>query len=235
MQRLLLVLLGASLLAFSAFVAVKVPFLAYGMPNKLPGAEAIAQWRGWVFGAHIVSGQIAVVCLIGATLGARAGLLSVALYLALGFGGLPVFAHGGGMAYIAQPTVGYLLGFLPAAVVVGIWGNSHRFDPTWLGMIAGLLVVKAVGGFVELITTGHLFHLGAWWQIIALQILAFLPGEVALLTCLAVALTAWRRTQLAIDSWRLTRRAKRRPLFAGHHEDDEAWEDEGGPALPMTT
>lgn len=233
MQRLLLVLLGASLLAFSAFVAVKVPFLAYGMPSKLPGAEAIAQWRGWVFGAHIVSGQIAVVCLIGATLGARAGFLAVALYLALGFGGLPVFAHGGGPAYLGQPTVGYLLGFLPAAIWVGLWSNSPRLDPTCFGMVGGLLVVKAVGGFVELIMTGHLFHLGAWWQIIALQVLAFLPGELALLTCLAVALTLWRRTRILVDGWRLARRARRRPLFTqGPDDEEEGWEDEGPVALP---
>lgn len=232
MQRLLLILLGASLLAFSAFVAVKVPFLAYGMPTKLPGAEAIAQWRGWVFGAHIVSGQIAVVCALGATLGARSGLLAVSLYLALGFGGLPVFAHGGGLGYLTQPTVGYLLAFLPAAAWVGWCAERPRFDPLWLGMVGGLLTVKACGGFMELILTGRLFQAAAWWQILVQQVLAFLPGELALLTCLALLWQGLRRARAWLDAWRLDRRARRRPLFTeGPEEEGEAWEDEGQGAL----
>ncbi|MFP4010576.1 MAG: biotin transporter BioY [Spirochaetaceae bacterium] len=43
---------------------------------------------------------------------------SVALYLALGAVGLPVFAAArGGLAHFAGPTGGYLIGFLPAVAV----------------------------------------------------------------------------------------------------------------------
>ncbi len=41
-------------------------------------------------------------------------LLSVALYIALGFAGLPVFSQGGGLSYVMVPSFGYILGFLPA-------------------------------------------------------------------------------------------------------------------------
>lgn len=45
--------------------------------------------------------------------------LSVALYLAIGLIGFPVFTKGGGPGYLLQPTFGYLIGFLFASLVVG--------------------------------------------------------------------------------------------------------------------
>lgn len=44
---------------------------------------------------------------------------AVATYILLGLSGVPVFAFGGGLAYILSPTFGYLLGFLVAAFVAG--------------------------------------------------------------------------------------------------------------------
>lgn len=49
----------------------------------------------------------------------RYGILSVAAYLLLGLCGLPVFAGGGGISYVLNPTFGYLLGFLLSAAVTG--------------------------------------------------------------------------------------------------------------------
>src|SRR5512138_1804581 len=61
--------------------------------------------------------QTAMVLLAGAFLGARAGMLAMLLYLAMGLAGLPVFAGGGGPAYVLAPSFGYLVGFLPGAWV----------------------------------------------------------------------------------------------------------------------
>ncbi len=64
--------------------------------------------------------QTFVVVALGMLLGARAGVAAVALYLAQGAMGLPVFAGPvGGLAYMAGPTGGFLLGFLIAAFVAG--------------------------------------------------------------------------------------------------------------------
>ncbi|MFC7472931.1 biotin transporter BioY [Dankookia sp. GCM10030260] len=64
--------------------------------------------------------QSLAVLLLGALGGAPAGVAAVALYLAEGALGLPVFAGGtGGPAVLAGPTAGYLLGFLPAAWIAG--------------------------------------------------------------------------------------------------------------------
>ena len=61
------------------------------------------------------------VYLVAAALGPRKGFLAILTYLAEGFSGLPVFAQGTlpGLAALAGPTGGYLLGFLPAVALSG--------------------------------------------------------------------------------------------------------------------
>ncbi len=60
------------------------------------------------------------VLLAGAVLGATRGFLAVALYVVVGLAGLPIFSGGaGGVGVLAGPSVGYLLGFAPAAFLCG--------------------------------------------------------------------------------------------------------------------
>jgi biotin transport system substrate-specific component len=75
--------------------------------------------------------QTMVVLLIGAGAGPRAGFVTVAGYLAIGALGFPVFAgspeRGIGLAYMAGPTGGYLVGFLAGCWIAGLakdWGRS---------------------------------------------------------------------------------------------------------------
>ena len=63
--------------------------------------------------------QTFFVILSGMLLGSRLGAMSQMVYLAIGLVGVPVFARGGGVGYVLQPTFGYLIGFIPAAYVVG--------------------------------------------------------------------------------------------------------------------
>ncbi|MGH7539390.1 MAG: biotin transporter BioY, partial [Gemmatimonadota bacterium] len=55
--------------------------------------------------------QVVAVLLAGVLLGPRLGAASQAAYLAAGASGLPIFAAGGGVAYLLGPTGGYLLAF----------------------------------------------------------------------------------------------------------------------------
>ncbi|HBP38570.1 MAG TPA: biotin transporter BioY [Clostridiales bacterium] len=63
--------------------------------------------------------QLAVSLLAGILLGAGRAMLSQGLYILIGLLGLPVFAAGGGPAYVLQPTFGYLPGMMLAAGLVG--------------------------------------------------------------------------------------------------------------------
>lgn len=64
--------------------------------------------------------QVAMVLLAGGLLGSRMGAASQAGYLLIGASGLPVFAVGkGGLAALAGPTAGYLVGFIAGAFVFG--------------------------------------------------------------------------------------------------------------------
>ncbi|MFQ7171426.1 MAG: biotin transporter BioY [Thomasclavelia ramosa] len=47
--------------------------------------------------------------LAGILLGSKLGALAVLLYVVIGLLGLPIFAAGGGLAYIVRPSFGYLI------------------------------------------------------------------------------------------------------------------------------
>jgi biotin transport system substrate-specific component len=90
--------------------------------------------------------QPVAVLLSGLLLGARAGVAAQVVYLAAGAAGLPVFAAGGGAAYLLGPTGGYLLAFPLAAgaagAIAGRRGGSLRVV---LAGVAGLVVLHAGG------------------------------------------------------------------------------------------
>lgn len=89
---------------------------------------------------------------LGAALGWRLGMATVALYLLEGALGLPVFTgtpeKGLGLAYMAGPTGGYLIGFVFAAGVTG-WLAERGFDRNVvtmvLAMTAGTIVLYGFG------------------------------------------------------------------------------------------
>ena len=74
-------------------------------------------------------------------------MASVLLYLFLGAIGLPVFTAGGGIAYFAGPTGGYLLGYFVAVIVVNLVSNGRRETPIrdLLAVIAGTITIYAIG------------------------------------------------------------------------------------------
>ena len=54
--------------------------------------------------------QFLFVLLAGFLLGAKKGAICVGIYLAVGLSGIPVFAAGGGPAYLIRPTFGFFAG-----------------------------------------------------------------------------------------------------------------------------
>jgi biotin transport system substrate-specific component len=91
-----------------------------------------------------ITGQTFAILLAGATLGLRAGAASQLLYLAMGIVGVPFFAGGSsGWEVVTGPTVGYLVGFIAAAAVVGRLAE-RRQDRRVVSAIPAFLAGSAV-------------------------------------------------------------------------------------------
>jgi biotin transport system substrate-specific component len=145
--------------------------------------------------------QTFVVLAMGMAFGWRLAAATVALYLAQGALGLPVFAgtpeRGIGIAYLAGPTGGYLLGYLPAAALCG-WlaerGWDRRIMTTALAMLAGNAVIYTFG----LLWLGSV--IGWDKPVIQLGLVPFIPGDLLKLALAAAALPlAWRLAGRAPD------------------------------------
>lgn len=101
--------------------------------------------------------QPMLVVLAGLMLGPRLGALSVALWLAAGAAGLPVFTPGGlpGIARLLGPTGGYILAYPAAAFVAGYVASLRAGLALRLaGALAGMVLLH-IGGLAQLaILTG---------------------------------------------------------------------------------
>jgi biotin transporter BioY len=95
-----------------------------------------------------VTGQTFAVLMVGALLGARRGCVCVLAYIMEGVVGLPVFATGAGSAVLRGLTGGYIVGFVPAAYIVGLLaekGWDRRIGTTVMAMGLGNIVIYAFG------------------------------------------------------------------------------------------
>ena len=124
--NIILALFGTLLLALSA--KIQVPF--WPVPMTM---------------------QTFVIFLIGLTYGVRLSFATVALYLFEGAAGLPVFASGGGIAYLTGPTAGYLYGMLFASVVISYLANlgfSKTYFKALISLIIGSIIIFSFGIFI---------------------------------------------------------------------------------------
>lgn len=144
-----------------------------------------------------ITGQTFAVLLCGATLGARRGAASQALYWLLGMAGLPFYTEAsGGWDAATGATGGYLVGFIIAAAVVGHLaerGHDRRVLTAVLAMVAGTVVIYVLGAiWLAYAVDVPLYATGAT-DALDLGVTPFLLGD-ALKIGLAGGLTplAWR-------------------------------------------
>lgn len=122
--------------------------------------------------------------LAGLLLGAKRGALAVGIYILLGLAGLPVFAQGGGIGYVFQPSFGYLIGFAAGAFVTGrIAGQKNRpgYPRLLAANFAGLGIVYLAGmAYYYVMSNVYLNSpLGLWPLFLYCFILA-VPGDILL-------------------------------------------------------
>lgn len=161
---LVLCALFAALTAVGAFIQIPLPHLDY------------------------FTLQFLFVILSGMTLGPKLGAASIAVYVLLGLAGVPIFAAGGGIAYVLRPSFGYLLAFIGASFVTGFICRKLRADKYWkylVAALAGFVVTYAVGLVYEyLMATLYLGEETTLWVVFLDCFPVDMPGDLVL-CCLA--------------------------------------------------
>ncbi|MGW2460314.1 biotin transporter BioY [Streptomyces sp. NPDC004457] len=136
-----------------------------------------------------VTGQTFAALLVGTTLGARRGFLSLALYAVAGVAGVPWFAQGTSGA--GMVSFGYVLGMLLASALVGALARRGA-DRSALRMAGTMILGEAVVYAVGVPYLALAAHLSAS-QAVAAGLTPFLIGD-ALKAALAMGVlpTAWK-------------------------------------------
>lgn len=143
-----------------------------------------------------ITGQTLGVLLAGATLGAWRGAGSQLLYWLLGMVGLPFYSNAtGGWSVATGPTMGYLVGFIIAAAVVGRlaeYRHDRRVLTSVSAMTMGSMIIYVCGATWLAIDLGIPVATGEQ-NAISLGVTPFLVGDVIKM-CLAGLATAstWR-------------------------------------------
>ena len=123
-KSLLAIVLGSIALTISA--KIKIPF--YPVPMTM---------------------QTFIVLFLGISFGYKVGVLSVVFYLIEGIMGLPVFSNspekGIGLAYFIGPTMGYLIGFIFACLIAGIFTYDKNHILNFLKIIIATSVIYILG------------------------------------------------------------------------------------------
>ncbi len=157
-----------------------------------------------------ITGLTLGVLLVGASLGAWRGAASVVLYGVAGIAGLPVSAastagvHPTGLAWLAVPSFGYVVGGVLAAAVVGLLAEL-RWDRTFwkalVAFVAGEIAVYAVGLPWLAVALGRLGYPDDLATVFASGFTPFVIGDIVKALIAGALLPA---------AWLLVKAAKRR-------------------------
>jgi biotin transport system substrate-specific component len=168
LRDIILILLGALLVAALAQVEIPLPF------TPVP-----------------ITGQTFGVLLVGATLGSKRGAASLASYLGMSALGLPFFAGGArGLDILIGATGGYLIGFVVAAYVIGLLaeqGLERNVRTSIIPFLVGTIIIYACGvAWLAVV-------LGSVGKAITAGLLPFLIGDATKLLAASLALpVAWK-------------------------------------------
>lgn len=142
--------------------------------------------------------------LAGILLGKKYGTVSVALYVAIGLVGIPVFTGGGGPAYVFNPTFGYLIGMCAGAYVAGFVrerAGNFEFKATFIGGLLNMMVVYLIGfPYFAVIMKLYMDSDTAMGTLFATGCLMTLPADV--LKCLVSSMIA-KRIGNSVQSYQL--------------------------------
>ena len=128
--------------------------------------------------------QLLFTMMAGLLLGGKLGAVSVGVYILMGLLGLPIFAEGGGFAYVLKPSFGYIIGFAVASYVTGMIANRVP-DPSYKRLLAanfiGLGIVYLFGMVYYYLMSN--FYLGTpigLWPLFLYCFILAVPGDILL-------------------------------------------------------
>jgi len=133
-----------------------------------------------------ITGQVFTVLLCGVILGNIYGGLSMILYMAIGFAGVPWFS-GAASGLPIGPTTGYIIGFIPAAFFIGSVTQRYKQTHSFLFLL-GLMTVAI--SIIHICGAAHfaLFMKTNLKTTLYMAVLPFLP--IDLIKALFAACTA---------------------------------------------
>lgn len=143
-----------------------------------------------------ITGQTLAVLLVGVSLGAMRGAISLSLYAVLGIIGLPVYSEASsGWNVIVGPTGGYIIGFIFAAALAG-WLAQREWDRKLLWSFLAFLAASAVPFLFGLPwLAGFLGSVGAPTDLQSVLIAGFYPfipgGIIKAVLGAAIISAAW--------------------------------------------
>lgn len=127
----------------------------------------------------------------GILLGPVSGAASIALYVAIGLLGVPVFSNGSsGIGYIYSPTFGYLIGFIVAAFIIGRLVQRAKvltLTTALTALIAGLLLINLIGvPYFYLIQNFYLGKSISAWKTISAVFFPYFIKDLILYVVVAI-------------------------------------------------
>lgn len=174
-QSLALISVFAALIGASAIVP-GIPVGSFGVPITL---------------------QTLAIMVTGFVLGGSRAAAAVTLYLLLAFAGLPIFSGGrAGLAVLAGGSAGYIVGFLLAALLVGMAAEQiiRRLPAKRRGLwffLAALMVTVVASHMLGVL--GMMVNLKLSWQAAFASDLIFYPGDIVKDAVASVAAVAAHR------------------------------------------
>lgn len=158
-KNLIMCALFSALIAVGAFIKIPVPVVPFTL-------------------------QLLFTMMAGLLLGGKLGAASVGVYIFMGLLGLPIFAEGGGLAYVLKPSFGYIIGFAVASYVTGVIANQVP-NPGYTRLLAanffGLGIVYLFGMVYYYLMSN--FYLGSpigLWPLFLYCFILAVPGDIVL-------------------------------------------------------
>ena len=174
LKYFLIILISSTLLAISA--KLKIPF--YPVPMTM---------------------QTFVVLLIGVCFGWKLGGVIISFYLLEGIVGLPVFSgtpeKGSGIIYFVGPTMGYLIGFVFAAMLSGFFKFNKNILLNFLKLVLSVSIIY----FLGVMWLGTL--IGWSKPIIELGVTPFLLAEIFKIVLLSLIITLFNKKLSELRKW----------------------------------